>query len=388
MKNGKVLILSEKFGTGHEMAAASILKGIKKISPNTEVTIINFFQYFQPYFSRMTLNLYLKALDFRPEIWGYFYERERNKKRATISKKMIQMGASSMLKRMIEREKPDVIVCTHPFPCCVASRLKRRGMYFALAAAITDFDVHGFWINEGIDAYLVAHEIMIESMMKFGVNADKIFATGIPIDPNFDDFKGKVLAKEILGFDKDLPVVLMAGGGLGISGIDMRLIETLAGEPLQLAVICGKNKAARRRLEELARQNGFENAKIYGFVENMWDFMEAADLMISKAGGLTMAEALARELPIIIYNPLPGQEERNARFLLRNGAARYARDREILIRMVKDMLSDEKKLRYIKFRGSKLKKTASARKAAEIVLELIEKNVAGWCHGIRKTERS
>ncbi|MDI3481464.1 MAG: processive 1,2-diacylglycerol beta-glucosyltransferase [Tepidanaerobacteraceae bacterium] len=388
MKNGKVLILSEKFGTGHEKAAISILKGIKKVSPDTGVRIINFFHYCQPYFSRMTLNLYLKALDIRPEIWGYFYERERNKKRATFPKKMIQMGASSILRKIIEKEAPDVIVCTHPFPCCVASRLKRRGQLFALAEVITDFDVHGFWINEGVDAYLVAHEIMIEPMLKFGVDADKIFATGIPIDPNFDVFKGKNAVKKTLGFDKGLPVLLMAGGGLGLSGIDGVLVETLAREPLQIAVICGKNRLARRRLEDVTAKKALDNVKVYGFVENMWDFMEAADLMITKAGGLTMAEALTRELPIIIYNPLPGQEERNARFLLRNGAARYARDRDVLIKLVRDMLLNEKKLLHLKSRGLRLKKTGSAQKAAEIVLDLMEKNNSGWCHGIRKTEGS
>jgi len=372
MKSGKVLILSEKFGTGHEMAATSILKGIKKISPQTEVKMINFFQYFQPYLSRMTLKLYLKALDITPEIWGYFYERERNKKRATMVKKMIQMGASSILRAIIKKEKPDVIVCTHPFPCCVVSRLKRKGLSVSVAAVITDFDVHGFWINEGIDAYIVAHEVMLKPMTRFGVDPDKIFTTGIPIDPNFDVSKGKIAARETLDFKTDYPVVLITGGGLGLSLLDRKFMESVAGEPIQLAVICGNNKPARHSLEEMVRQKQLGNIKVYGFVDNMWDFMEASDLIITKAGGLTMAEALARELPIIIYSPLPGQEERNARFLLRKGAARYARKGETLLKVVRDVLADEAKLQQMKYHESQLKKSGSAEKAAGIVLGLLE----------------
>lgn len=366
------MILSEKFGTGHEMAAISILKGIKKLSPQTEVKLINFFQYFQPYLSRMTLKLYLKALDITPEIWGYFYERERDKKRATMAKKMIQMGASSILRTIIKREKPDVIVCTHPFPCCVVSRLKRRGLSISVAAVITDFDVHGFWINEDIDAYIVAHEVMVKPMIRFGVDPDKIFTTGIPIDPNFDVFKGKIAVKQALGFKADYPLVLMSGGGMGLSGLDPRFIEAMAGDPIQLAVICGNNKSAQHSIEKMARQKQLDNIKVYGFVENMWDFMEASDLIITKAGGLTMAEALARELPIIIYSPLPGQEERNARVLLRKGAARYVRKGETLLKVVRDVLADEAKLQQMKYRESQLKKSGSAEKAAGIVLGLLE----------------
>ncbi|HHW03238.1 MAG TPA: glycosyltransferase [Thermoanaerobacterales bacterium] len=373
MNKGKVLILSEKFGTGHEMAAAAISKGIKKLSPQTEVSVINFFQYFQPYLSRMTLKLYLKALDFTPEIWGYFYERERNRKRATMTKKMLQMGASFILREIMEREKPDVVVCTHPFPCCVASRLKRKGLSVPVAAVITDFDVHGFWINEGIDAYIIAHESMIKPMIRFGVDPGKIYATGIPIDPHYDIFKNKTTAKKSLGFEEDLPVILIAGGGLGLNGPDRKFVETLAKNPVQLAVICGKNKFARHDLEEMKSKKGIENIKVYGFVENMWDFMKAADLIITKAGGLTIAEALASELPIIIYNPLPGQEERNTRFLLRNGSARYARDRETLLKTVKDMLSDEEKLMRMKDHEIQLKKTGSAEKAGEVILSLMRK---------------
>ncbi|MDN5311284.1 MAG: processive 1,2-diacylglycerol beta-glucosyltransferase [Thermoanaerobacteraceae bacterium] len=372
MSYGKVLILSEKFGVGHEMAAFAISKGIRKLSPQTEVKIINFFQQFQPYLSRMTVKLYLKALDITPEIWGYFYERERNKKKATVVKKMIQMGASFILREIIEREKPDMIVCTHPFPCCVASRLKRKGLSVPLVAVITDFDVHGFWINEGVDAYIIAHEFMMKSMMKFGVDPGKIYPTGIPIDPNFDTFHGKIAAKKMLGFKEDLPLVLMAGGGLGINGLDVSFVESLSHAPLQLAVICGKNQSLQRNLLALTHHNNLDNIKVYGFVENMWDFMEAADLIITKAGGLTLAEALARELPVVIYNPLPGQEERNAEFLLKNGAARRARNRDVLLKLAINLLQDEEKLSRIKNKEAQLKKLFSAKKAAAILLNLME----------------
>lgn len=375
MSYGKVLILSEKFGVGHEKAASALSKGIKKLSPRTEVKIINFFQYFQPYLSRMTVKLYLKALDITPEIWGYFYERERNRKKATVVKKMIQMGASFILREIVEREKPDIIVSTHPFPCCVASRLKSKGLSIPVVAVITDFDVHGFWINDGIDAYIIAHEIMLKSMLKFGVDPGKIYATGIPIDPSFDIFKGKRAVKKMLGFKEDLPLVLMAGGGLGINGLDGSFIESLSDAPLQLAVICGKNDMIRKNLEAMSLSKNMNNVKVYGFVENMWDFMEAADLIITKAGGLTLAESLARELPIIIFNPLPGQEERNAEFLLKNGAARRARNRDMLIRLVRNLLEDEEKLCRIRNREAQLKKLFSAKRAAAVLLNLIEENI-------------
>jgi processive 1,2-diacylglycerol beta-glucosyltransferase len=209
-------------------------------------------------------------------------------------------------------------------------------------------------------------------MMKFGVDPGKIYPTGIPIDPNFDTFHGKIAAKKMLGFKEDLPLVLMAGGGLGINGLDVSFVESLSHAPLQLAVICGKNQSLQRNLLALTHHNNLDNIKVYGFVENMWDFMEAADLIITKAGGLTLAEALARELPVVIYNPLPGQEERNAEFLLKNGAARRARNRDVLLKLAINLLQDEEKLSRIKNKEAQLKKLFSAKKAAAILLNLME----------------
>ncbi|TYP53334.1 MGDG synthase family glycosyltransferase [Thermosediminibacter litoriperuensis] len=372
MNSKKVLILSEKFGAGHERAAIALSKGIKNISPNTRVRVINFFQFLHPHVSKVTLKMYLNAINMKPEIWGYFYERERNKKRAGLAKKLLRVGMSFFLREILERERPDVIACTHPFPACVASRLKQKGLETPLAVVITDFDVHGFWINDHTDAYITADESLLKPMLDFGINPAIIHPTGIPIDPNFDREVIGSDAKRALGFREDLPLLLVTGGGLGLTVLDEYTVKQLASAPVQLAIICGKNPPLRQALRRVVAENNLDNVRVLGFVGNMWDYMGAADLLITKAGGLTIAEAISKELPVVVYNPLPGQEERNAAFLLKKGVAKKAGNPKELVGLVKELIRNKHLVHTMKGNAAGLKKTRSAEKAAEIVLSLAD----------------
>ncbi|ADL08599.1 MGDG synthase family glycosyltransferase [Thermosediminibacter oceani] len=368
----KVLILSEKFGAGHERAALALSKGIKNISPDTEVKVINFFQYFHPHVSKVTLKMYLSAINMKPEIWGYFYERERNKKKAGLAKKLLRSAMYFFLREILDKERPDVIVCTHPFPACVASRLKQKGLETPLAVVITDFDVHGFWINDHTNAYITADEFLLKPMLDFGINPSIIYPTGIPIDPNFHREVIGTDAKRALGFREDVPLLLVTGGGLGLTVLDEYTVKQLASATVQLAIICGKNPPLREALRRIVAENHLDNVRVLGFVRNMWDYMGAADLLITKAGGLTIAEAISKELPIVLYNPLPGQEERNAAFLLKKGVAKKAQNQKELVDLVKELTRNKHLIQTMKRNAAGLKKTRPAEKAADIVLSLAD----------------
>lgn len=375
----RILILSEEFGSGHERAAIAIKKGLELVAPGAQVSIINFFKYFQPQLSKMTLKLYLKSLHLRPEIWGYLYEKDRNNREITLAKKVFQIAASYVLREIVEQKKPDAIICTHPFPCIAASRLKSKGLNVPLVAVITDFDVHGFWVNEYVDSYIVANEFLKKTLVEFGIPSQSVYPTGIPIDPAFDKFIDKKDVKRRLGFNDELPLILTTGGGFGLNCIDNNTLNSLSSDCIQIAVICGSNVSNRKKLEDIYRR--FKNIKIYGFINNMWDYMSAADLLVTKPGGLTMAEALVKGLPTIIYNPLPGQEERNAIFFIKNGVAKRARNQEQLHGLVPKLINDTEKLMKMRKKAESLKKTHSAEKAAYIVMDLLGYQSLAVSHG-------
>jgi processive 1,2-diacylglycerol beta-glucosyltransferase len=221
---------------------------------------------------------------------------------------------------IIEQEKPYLVICTHPFTSSSVSRLKRLGYLFTLCTVITDFHVHGAWVHSEVDIYLVSSEDVSSQLIKMGIPKNRLIVTGMPMSSNFWTRKNKQEIRKKLKL-KNIPSVLIMGGGLGLGGISQLAYELLKWkEKIQVIICTGKNEKLRKTLlkDEMFHH---PHVHIIGFVDHIDEWMEATDLLITKPGGLTCYEALSKGLPMYIFQPIPGHEERNCDYLVKNRLA-------------------------------------------------------------------
>jgi len=218
-----------------------------------------------------------------------------------------------------QKEDPDVIVCTHFYSAEFFSRAKREGKLKArLVVVITDFKPHTFWVNRGTDVYWVMNEEAKNDLIRRGVPSDQVVAGGIPVDPVFKP-QGKAL--EVRKAHNLYPhrfTLLLTSGSFGL-GPQVEILRAMQPykDRVQAIVVCGQNQKLKEQLEKTPF---LFPVKIFGFVNFMPDLMEASDLLVAKAGGSTTVESLAKGVPLVLFGSIPGQETRNADYLL----ARYA----------------------------------------------------------------
>lgn len=229
---------------------------------------------------------------------------------------------SGALLERLQEEKPDLVVSTMSASTALLSHWKEQGRFEApLETVVTDFACHQVWEQEGVDRYYVAHETTKADLERFGADPARVEVTGIPIGPAFaGPARDRAEVKAALGLDPTRPLVLVLGGSQGFGGFE-RTVEALDGLPeeFQVAVIAGRNEEAR---QQVAARSWSHPVRAEGFTQAMPDWIEAADLVVSKAGGLTTSEILARGRPMLIVDPHPGLEERNVTRLTAAGVAR------------------------------------------------------------------
>ncbi len=333
----RVLILSVTAGDGHARAAKAIEKALLVQMPEAEVTILDTFKHTSPLLEKMVLGTYLEIIKISPMLYGYLYQKaEKRQPFSGIAKtefnKILKKIAAPKLVSLIKSFNPQLIICTHPFPLGIVSSLKQAGGISAsIIGVITDFTVHSYWLYPQVDYYCIASSELKPLFAEYGYQHAKVYPTGIPIDPVFRRVENKTKLRDKLKVAPHLPTILVCGGGNGIGPLE-EVVKVLSEETkdCQLLVVCGRNKALKEKLDKISVQaNG--RVKVYGFINNIHELMGAADLMVSKAGGLTCSEAAAMGLPLFIVDPIPGQEERNTEFLVRRGAAVRIRNEKHLL---------------------------------------------------------
>ncbi|SHF23256.1 MGDG synthase family glycosyltransferase [Desulforamulus putei] len=376
----KVLVLSVSAGDGHMRAAAAIKEEILQRNPDAEVIILDTFRYASPLIEKVVLGTYMEIIKMSPVIYGYLYRQaEKEKPFSGFAKqefnRILNRLAAPKLISFIEQMQPQAIVCTHPFPLGILTHLRAKGKCpMPMIAAITDFTVHPFWLFHDVDCYLVAAEPLVKSFVDHGIEAVRIKATGIPIDPRFAVPKDRHLLRQQWNLASELPAILIMGGGLGMGPLGEVVKELAsAGLPCQLVVVCGRNEALRTKL--LKMLPGLPGrVKVWGYIHNIHDLMAACDLMVGKAGGLTSSEAMASGLPMFITDPIPGQEERNAEFLEGMGAARLVRGYKDLIQQVKNYLNNPSLQKSMTEAARAIGRPKSAAAAVSAIEELVKKN--------------
>lgn len=360
--------------SGHYRASLAIENALKMLSPGIVTMNINGFAYTNPILEKLINRTYMGVIRNKPEVWEYLYDNPKVLKSVQGLRKAIHRSNSKKLKVLIQDEfKPDAVVCTQAFPCgMVADYKKYLGLSLPLFGVLTDHAPHSYWIFDNVDYYIVPSEMSRDHFMKNAVNDDKIKVFGIPINPRFSKNHKKEDICGKLGLDSGKRTVLIMGGSQGLGPVEKMVdaLERAAGD-FQILAVCGINK----RLQEILAKRKKRYKKkilIFGLVENVDELMEISDIIITKPGGLTTSEALAKNLPMIIIHPIPGQETKNTDFLLQQGVALKAEDESDVAVLVQELFSNSVKLGEMRKKTDLIKKPDSAMDIARLILRTIK----------------
>ncbi|MDP2653859.1 MAG: glycosyltransferase [Candidatus Omnitrophota bacterium] len=318
----RILLLYISKVSGHRQATIAIQRALRKLDPNVEAPSINGFGYTYPFLEKVVNSAYMAVIRRAPHIWDSMYDNPKLVKRSQFIQNFLHKASHKKIAQLFKDYQPDTVVCTQAFPCGMVADYKiSHSLDVTLVAVLTDFAPHSFWIHEGIDYYIVPAAELKDRFVKKGVPPDKIKVYGIPIRAKFAVQLDKNPIREKLGLRADLPTLLLMGGGQGLGPIKEAVTSLLrVPTDLQMIVIAGTNTELLKWLQDTARTSP-KKLISYEYANNVDELMEMATLIITKPGGMTTSEALAKGLPMAIINPLPGQEMRNTDFLLNKGIA-------------------------------------------------------------------
>lgn len=334
----KLLILSAAYGEGHQQAANAVRDALATLSPQTEVRIVDYMKSVHPKLDSFVKYCYLKSIRFAPALYGWFYKGTSQIPPSSLIQRQLNSLGMSEMEDTLNEFRPDVVFSTFPTPAGVVSHLKQQGRVdVPTATVITDHAIHSQWIHPLTDMYFVGSEYVRKGLIARGIDPHSVQATGIPIRPAFLQEFDKDALRRKYGLRAGIPTVLIMGGAYGVMGDVNQICEELFTypHPIQILVVTGRNARMKAQLSEILPL-ATNPVQLYGFVPDVYELMAVADLMLTKAGGLTISEALALQLPMLLYRPIPGQEVQNAKFLVRSGVAMLARNR----RQVSDHLHE------------------------------------------------
>lgn len=376
MQTQRVLILSSRFGDGHYQAGEAIkAELLSQFSGRVAVSHLDFGTFFFKKTDYLMRTAYLKMVKNTPEIWKIIFEKTEGFSFNSILKLVYGSGSQKLLS-FIQRFDPDVIITTHFIPAGILGEYRRQGrLSIPLVTVITDYTVHGVWINPGVDRYIVGCKDAYGRLLNSGILPDDIAISGIPVRPGFGNKTTKDNARQRLGISKDCRIVLIMGGSCGLPGRDRNIIENLLDsvktKTINFLIVCGSDNASYKSLVKKITTNSGINAKLFGYVENIPELMAAADLLITKGGALTISEALTIGLPMIIYKPIPGHEDGNAFYVEKGRAGIKVNSSQELSRIVLELLSDYRKLEEMSIAARKLSALNSSAVAVQAIMSLV-----------------
>ncbi|WP_148137864.1 MGDG synthase family glycosyltransferase [Candidatus Formimonas warabiya] len=373
MRNLRILVFSATFGAGHFRAAEAVIEAMMKEYPTAEITHLDCGQLLSKTFNTMLKGIYLEMIKHAPRLWGKFYSRTSKMNPDSLFQRSLnKLGQRGFLK-YIRSFQPDLIVCTYPTVAGVLARLRlSRVLDIPLVTVVTDYAVHSQWIHQGVDLYIVGCQGVYEELVARGVDPRRVKVTGIPVSLKFERSLNRSEIAARLGLLPDRPTILVMGGAYGVlSGIKKvcaALMQTTI--PLQFIVVCGQNQRLFKSLDDLMEQTRHPVLR-FGYVNNVEELMAASDIIITKAGGLIVSEALTKQLPLIIFKPIPGQEEQNAVFINRMGAGRIVDSHEALVDLVKTLVEKPDELRKMREAAAHAIPGFAAERAVAFMMQLI-----------------
>lgn len=354
------------------MRAAQAIEAYAGLAaPAFEARHLDVMDYVPAGFRKVYTDFYIALVNKLPALWGYLYQVNNDADPRDPMQRLrrgIERLNTRPLLKAIEAFAPDAIVCTHFLPAEILAHLIRQaGFACPVWVQVTDFDLHRMWVQKGMAGYFAASEEVAYRMRAEGIPAAQIHVTGIPIMPAFAQALDRAACARVLGLDPQKPTLLLMGGGAGLGSLDTLAARLLAlDDAFQLIVLAGKNAEALAALQHLATSYP-QRLFAQGFTPHVEQLMACADFVITKPGGLTTSECLALGLPMIVNSPIPGQEERNADFLLEQGVALKAFDAVTLEYRVRYLLDHPAQLAQMRAKALALGRP----QAAAIVLEWV-----------------
>jgi processive 1,2-diacylglycerol beta-glucosyltransferase len=307
----KILVIHATAGAGHKKAAEAIFHGLKAQGGH-DVRLADALDYTNPFFKKTYPTAYAFLVTRLPWAWGFFFaliDLPCLQPLVHIVRRSYNGFNARALQEFLIEQQFDAVITTQFLSAEVCASLKGEGKIKSkVICVVTDFDVHRIWVNEGIDIYTAACDYTRDKLIALGVQPDRIFTTGIPTDIKFSASPDPVAIRKKLGIQDGLFTILIATGSFGMGPIEELMVQL---EAYQLLIVCGHNKGLYERLKPKAGKN----AHVLGLVDNMDELMAVANAMVTKPGGLSIAEALVKKLPMIFFSAIPGQETNNIKVL-------------------------------------------------------------------------
>ena len=371
----KIIIFYGTYGGGHLSAAKSIKEYIEANYSDVEIQMIDCVEYINKYINKITTTAYSEMAKKVPWAWGYVYKKSGHGMISKISNDSNKL-MSIKLDKLINNFNPDYVISTHPFSSQMCAYIKEKhNKTFKLATIMTDYAIHDQWIMypDYVDYFFVAHAGMKKDLISNGIQESKIHVTGIPLSSRFLEQYDKLNVAEKFNINSNTRTLLFFGGGefgLGKS-TTIQIFKTLVEDfpEFQIVAISGKNKSLKEHFEEIVKsENKEDSVKVLDYTNMVPELMSISDLVITKPGGLTTTESLSSGLPIIVINPIPGQEEENAEFLEKNNVGIWIKKDSNIKDILNGLLNNSEKLNKMKSNALMLSKKNSTADICKTIL--------------------
>jgi processive 1,2-diacylglycerol beta-glucosyltransferase len=366
----RILLLSVSAGAGHGRAAEALRA--QAHSDGITAEHIDVMTLVPRSFRTLYAQYYIRLVEQHPSVWAYLYHATDTMPRDALFAKFqraVERLNTLKLRDTIEEFSPEHIICTHFLPAeLLAHHIKRGRSVPPVWVQVTDFDLHRLWVQPGMRGYFAASDEIAFRMVQRGIPRTSVRITGIPIMPIFSRNLDRAECACELGIRPDKTTLLLMTGGAGIAGGE-QMIERLLALPgdFQIVALAGKNEALLTNYRRLARARA-DRLFPLGFTTTIERVMACADLAVTKPGGLTVSECLAVGLPMVLIAPIPGQEERNADYLLEQGVAVKAHDAAALAFKIAHLLAHGEKLARMRENIRGLGRPDAARVVLDYVL--------------------
>ncbi len=371
----KILILSITAGQGHHSAAKSLADAFSDIGAT--VSIVDVYKQIDKNLCEAVNRGYLLSTKYASKTYRVIYDLLDNYEIADpkpLAPSVVNMLLAIRFEKFIEDYSPDAIICTHIFAAQVINELKRKGKFCDIPTVgiVTDYTIHPFWKDAPLIEHIeIASELLTQRAKMKGISEDRLLPFGIPIQKKFATRGDKAEARKRFNLSPDKPCVLVMAGSMGYGDMPSLISEILRfDEGCQVLAVCGNNSRLYKKLEK----KGFaDNVRLFAFTNEVDILMDAADCIITKPGGLTTSEAMAKHLPMILVNPIPGQEDRNMEFFLNNGVALSVSKNFTVDEALYFLFHGEGRLEYIDKQLAILAKPDAAERLARFVSDIVSK---------------
>ncbi|MCR2804220.1 MGDG synthase family glycosyltransferase [Paenibacillus soyae] len=374
-RSPKLLIVYASYGEGHIQAAKALQEAYSDFGHDKQhIVTYDLMAESHPWINEMTRRFYQKSYTHLPYLYGWMYDITKPMKHNSLFGSWLHSFGRQKVRQLLAKEKPDAVVYT--FPLFAPQELQRQGHRIPSYVVMTDFDLHCRWVHPGIDRYYVPTQDLRAELKQLGISHNKIKVSGIPLKKGFKEAKPSPELYVKYGLDSSKPTILIMAGAQGVMPHIQEMCENILSRSsvAQITLVCGHNDELKTAVDDSISGEHSSRIRTFGYVNEIHELMALSDSLVTKPGGITLAEAISAELPAFIYRPVPGQEKRNALYLQSKGAAFVASQLDTLVDRMLELVHDPLRLMNSRLHIRRLQPSAnpsSATAAQTIILDIV-----------------